>query len=140
LTKLGTYLVLKKIWNPIDFQGQGHRVKFLGEGIRHALRCPCYIRNIYVQCVYIVCLFVQRFIDFKSNIFGSFHVLIVQLCICMQNNIELVVKFNSVIKYRSVLRDEFETFNTMNVLFINFRLLHLYTIVLNGSFHEFMHV
>jgi hypothetical protein len=22
LTKLGTYLVLKKIWNPIDFQGQ----------------------------------------------------------------------------------------------------------------------
>jgi hypothetical protein len=33
LTKIGTYLVLKKIWNPIDFQGhvkgQGHRVKFL---------------------------------------------------------------------------------------------------------------
>jgi hypothetical protein len=22
-------------------KGQGHRVKFLGEGIRHALRCPC---------------------------------------------------------------------------------------------------
>jgi len=42
LTKLGTYLVLKKIWNPIDFQGQGHRVKFLGEGICHALRCPCF--------------------------------------------------------------------------------------------------
>jgi hypothetical protein len=37
LTKLGTYLVLKRIWNPIDFQG--HRVKLLGEGIRHALRC-----------------------------------------------------------------------------------------------------
>jgi hypothetical protein len=36
LTKLGTYLVLKRIWNPIDFQGQ--RVKFLGEGICHALR------------------------------------------------------------------------------------------------------
>jgi hypothetical protein len=32
LTKLGTYLVLKRISNPIDFQGhvkgQGHRVKF----------------------------------------------------------------------------------------------------------------
>jgi hypothetical protein len=28
LTKPGTYLVLKRIWNPIDFQGQGHRVKF----------------------------------------------------------------------------------------------------------------
>ena len=27
LTKLGTYLVLKRIWNPIDFQG--HRVKFV---------------------------------------------------------------------------------------------------------------
>jgi hypothetical protein len=23
-------------------KGQGHRVKFLGEGIRHALRCPCF--------------------------------------------------------------------------------------------------
>ena len=29
LTKLGTYLVLKRIWNPIDFKGQGHRVQFL---------------------------------------------------------------------------------------------------------------
>ena len=29
LTKLGTYLVLKRIWNPIDFQGQSHWVKFL---------------------------------------------------------------------------------------------------------------
>jgi hypothetical protein len=27
LTKLGTYLVLKKIWNPIDFQGHSSRVK-----------------------------------------------------------------------------------------------------------------
>jgi hypothetical protein len=40
LTKLGTYLVLKGIWNPIDYQGQG--VKCLDEGIRHALRCPGY--------------------------------------------------------------------------------------------------
>ena len=39
LTKLGTYLVLKRIWNPIVFQG--HQVKFLGEGIRHTLRYPC---------------------------------------------------------------------------------------------------
>jgi hypothetical protein len=31
LTKLGTYLVLKKIWNPIDFQG--HSVKFLPRNI-----------------------------------------------------------------------------------------------------------
>ena len=28
-TKLGTYLVLRRIWNPIDFQGQCHWVKFL---------------------------------------------------------------------------------------------------------------
>jgi hypothetical protein len=27
-----------RIWNPFDFQGQGHRVKFLGEEIRHALQ------------------------------------------------------------------------------------------------------
>ena len=40
LTKLGTYLVLKRIWNPIDFQV--HRVKYLGEGICHALHCPCF--------------------------------------------------------------------------------------------------
>ena len=40
LTKLGTYLVLKRIWNPIDFQG--HRFKFLGKGIHHALCCPCW--------------------------------------------------------------------------------------------------
>ena len=25
LTKLGTYIVLKRIWNPIDFQGQRSR-------------------------------------------------------------------------------------------------------------------
>ena len=30
LTKLGTCLVLKRIWNPIDFQG--HCVKFFGRG------------------------------------------------------------------------------------------------------------
>ena len=40
LTELGTYLVLQRIWNPMDFQG--HQVKFLGEGICHALRCPCF--------------------------------------------------------------------------------------------------
>ena len=34
-------LSLKRIWNPIDLQG--HRVKFLGEGIRHALRFPCFV-------------------------------------------------------------------------------------------------
>ena len=35
LTKLGTYLILKKIWNPIDFQGQRSRsrVKFLPHNI-----------------------------------------------------------------------------------------------------------
>jgi hypothetical protein len=27
LTKLGTYLVLKRVWNPIDFQGQRSRLK-----------------------------------------------------------------------------------------------------------------
>jgi hypothetical protein len=31
LTKLGTYIVLRRVWNPIDFQGQG--VKFLPHNI-----------------------------------------------------------------------------------------------------------
>jgi hypothetical protein len=30
LTKLGTYLVLKRIWNPIDFQGHRSMVKVTG--------------------------------------------------------------------------------------------------------------
>jgi hypothetical protein len=33
LTKLGTYLVLTRIWNPVDFQGQSHRVKYLPHNI-----------------------------------------------------------------------------------------------------------
>jgi hypothetical protein len=33
LTKLGTYLILTRVWNPIDFQGQSHRVKFLPHDI-----------------------------------------------------------------------------------------------------------
>jgi hypothetical protein len=35
LRESGTLLIFK-------VKGQGHLVKFLGEGIRHALRCPCY--------------------------------------------------------------------------------------------------
>ena len=30
LTKLGTYLVLKRIWNPVDFQGHRSKVKVTG--------------------------------------------------------------------------------------------------------------
>ena len=30
LTKLGTYLVLKRIWNPVDFQGHRTKVKVTG--------------------------------------------------------------------------------------------------------------
>ena len=39
LIKLGTYLVLVKIWNSFDFQG--HRVQLLDEGLRHVLHCLC---------------------------------------------------------------------------------------------------
>jgi len=64
-----TYLVLRRVWNPIDFQGhrsiriwnpidfQGHRSKvkvtvsiFLGEGIHHALRCPCIVIFLLFYC------------------------------------------------------------------------------------------
>jgi hypothetical protein len=37
--------------------GQGHRVKFLGEGIRHALRCPCFLL-----------LLIQIFINIRSEL------------------------------------------------------------------------
>ena len=33
LTKLGIYLVLKRIWNPIDFQGQRSRSKVKSLGV-----------------------------------------------------------------------------------------------------------
>ena len=33
-------------------KGQGHQVKFLGEGIHHALRCPCYTR---IQVTSLLC-------------------------------------------------------------------------------------
>ena len=51
-------------FNPFSVKCQGHRVKFLGEGIRHALRCPCSVLNfvavgsffdaIYYQCFFIL--------------------------------------------------------------------------------------
>ena len=37
LTKLGTYLVLKRIWNPIDFQGQRSR----SQGQIFTTQLPC---------------------------------------------------------------------------------------------------
>jgi hypothetical protein len=33
LTKLGTYLVLRRVWNPINFQGHGSKVKVSGSNI-----------------------------------------------------------------------------------------------------------
>ena len=39
LTKLGTYLVLKRIWNSIDFQGQGQFFR----------RCPCLMFDCYAH-------------------------------------------------------------------------------------------
>jgi hypothetical protein len=38
----GTLLIFK-------VKGQGHRVYILGEGIRNALRCPCYILNMNIM-------------------------------------------------------------------------------------------
>jgi hypothetical protein len=35
LTKLGTYLVLKRIWNPIDFQGHRSKVKVTVKFLLH---------------------------------------------------------------------------------------------------------
>ena len=42
LTKLGTYLRESGTLLIFKVKVQGHWVKFLGDGIRHALRCPCF--------------------------------------------------------------------------------------------------
>ena len=60
LTKLGTYLVLKRIWNPIDFQGQRSRSQGLifrrGDTPRFALP-----------------LLILKFLNFLSKILLLFH-------------------------------------------------------------------
>ena len=42
-----TWCILSPSENMEPINLQGHRVKLLGEGIRHALRCPCYIWRLY---------------------------------------------------------------------------------------------
>jgi hypothetical protein len=42
LTKLGTYLVLRRVWNPIDFQG--HWVKFLPHNIPEQQMCLSHLQ------------------------------------------------------------------------------------------------
>jgi len=49
VAKFGTYLVLKRIWNPVDFQG--HRVKFLGEG--YATLCVALVYLLLLEIVLI---------------------------------------------------------------------------------------
>jgi hypothetical protein len=49
LTKLGTYIVLRRVWNPIDFQGQG--VKFLLHNILVNTRID--ILQWRLQCKYV---------------------------------------------------------------------------------------
>jgi len=46
LTKLGTYLVLKKIWNHVDFQGHRSNVKVTGSNL--------YARGYAMLCVALV--------------------------------------------------------------------------------------
>jgi hypothetical protein len=42
-----TCLVLRRVWNPIDFQGQGHRVKLLPRNILvNTLEQGCYVVKI----------------------------------------------------------------------------------------------
>ena len=41
-------------------KGQGHRVKYLGEGLRHALRCPCLL--LYEDTHIIVARLIQLFL------------------------------------------------------------------------------
>ena len=70
LTKLGTHLVLKRIWNPIDFQGQRSR----SPGQIFTAEHPCQHSRINIlQCILTklgTCLVLKRFwnaIDFQGH-------------------------------------------------------------------------
>ena len=58
LTKLGTYLVLKRIWNPIDFQGQRSRspgqIFRWGDTPRFALPLLKFVFCIFVELILIL--------------------------------------------------------------------------------------
>jgi hypothetical protein len=43
LTKLGTYLVLKRIWNPVDFQGQRSPGQILRRGDKQRFALPLFV-------------------------------------------------------------------------------------------------
>ena len=67
LTKLGTYLVLKRIWNPIDFQGQGHQVKFLPHNILVNTRINILQWILTKLGTYLVLMRVWNPIDFQGH-------------------------------------------------------------------------
>jgi hypothetical protein len=64
LTKPGTYLDFKKIWNPIDFQGQRSRSQGLifrrGDTPRFALPFLFLLRYEYVSVVFVACVFLKN--------------------------------------------------------------------------------
>ena len=79
LTKLGTYLVIRRVWNPIDFQG--HLVKFLLRNILVNTRINILQWILTKLGTYLVLRRVWNPIDFqghrsKVNVTGSnlFHV------------------------------------------------------------------
>ena len=75
LTKLGTYLDLKRIWNPIDFQGQRSRSQGLifrqGDMPRFALPLLIFIHTEHTFCIcpFLVTFFLAT-IDDRNLIFG----------------------------------------------------------------------
>jgi hypothetical protein len=56
LTKLGTYLVLKRIWNPIDFQGHRSRGQIFRRG--NMPRFALLLFNIEIHFFYI-CIYLK---------------------------------------------------------------------------------
>jgi hypothetical protein len=61
LTKLGTYLVRKRIWNPIDFQGQ--RSRSLGQILRRVG-----YTTLCVALVIFLMIYIFHYIFIKKNV------------------------------------------------------------------------
>ena len=65
MTKLCTYLVLKRIWNPIDFQGQ--RSRSLGQIFRRG-DTPCFVLPLfYITCAF-ACFFFQKLYSLYKSV------------------------------------------------------------------------
>ena len=95
LTKLGTYLVLTRIWNTIDFQGHRSKVKVTGSNFLargYATLCVALVLFVFVN--FDVCM-ITIFMLYIYYIFICIRwkALEFVLCICKYNEIKITFVF-----------------------------------------------